>query len=72
MPLQVLFTLLRTTPGLFASFGFPPGQRPVLGAFLLFNAIIGPIDEVECGSWGGVGWGGSAASSLHLAACIWH
>ncbi|EFN56421.1 hypothetical protein CHLNCDRAFT_22375, partial [Chlorella variabilis] len=42
----LLFTLVRTSPSLFASFGFPAGQQPALGAFLLFNAVIGPFDEV--------------------------
>lgn len=41
-----LFTLARTTPGLFASFGFAPDERPALGAFLLFNYLLGPVDEV--------------------------
>lgn len=41
-----LFTLVRNAPGVFESFGFAAGERPVLGAFLLFQSLIGPLDEV--------------------------
>ncbi|KAL4448266.1 hypothetical protein ABPG75_005485 [Micractinium tetrahymenae] len=41
-----LFTLVRNAPGVFASFGFAAGERPALGAFLLFQNLIGPVDEV--------------------------
>lgn len=41
-----LFALSRGAPGLFASFGFPPDQRPALAALILFQMIIGPVDEV--------------------------
>lgn len=46
-----LFTLVRNAPGVFESFGFAAGERPVLGAFLLFQSLIGPLDEV--GGWVG-------------------
>lgn len=46
-PLQMsLFTLLRSSPGLYRSFGFAPGQRPVFAALLMFQELIGPVDEV--------------------------
>lgn len=56
----LLFTLVRTSPSLFASFGFPAGQQPALGAFLLFNAVIGPFDEVS-----GAGRGGRRLGPRH-------
>jgi len=48
----LLFTFVRAAPdsGLFASFGFAAGERPTLAAFLLFNYLIGPVDEVGAGS----------------------
>lgn len=42
-----LFTLVRNAPGVFESFGFAAGERPALGAFLLFQYLIGPVDEVR-------------------------
>ncbi len=41
-----LFSVMRFAPGLYASFGFPANQRPALAALLLFQLIIGPVDEV--------------------------
>ncbi|KAL4421809.1 hypothetical protein ABPG77_001598 [Micractinium sp. CCAP 211/92] len=41
-----LFTLVRNAPGVFESFGFAAGERPALGAFLLFQYLVGPVDEV--------------------------
>jgi STE24 endopeptidase len=42
-----LFSLARFAPGLYSSFGFPPNtHRPALAALLLFQLIIGPVDEV--------------------------
>ena len=41
-----LFAVARSAPGLYTSFGFPPNQRPALAALLLFQMIIGPVDEV--------------------------
>lgn len=41
-----LFTLVRNAPGVFESFGFAAGERPALGAFLLFQYLIGPVDEL--------------------------
>ena len=45
----LVFTLVRSTPALFASFGFAAGEQPALAGFLLFQNIIGPLDEV--GGW---------------------
>ena len=41
-----LFAMTRGAPGLYTSFGFPVDQRPALAALLLFQMIIGPVDEV--------------------------
>ncbi|KAL4518147.1 hypothetical protein Ndes2526A_g01403 [Nannochloris sp. 'desiccata'] len=41
-----LFSLARFAPGLYTSFGFPATHRPALAALLLFQMIIGPVDEV--------------------------
>lgn len=43
----LLFTLVNTSPSLFTSFGFLPGERPALAAFILFQYVIGPLDEVR-------------------------
>jgi hypothetical protein len=50
----LVFTLVRSTPALFASFGFAAGEQPALAGFLLFQNIIGPLDEV--GGWAMGGW----------------
>jgi hypothetical protein len=42
----LVFTAVRTTPGIFASFGFV-AEQPVLAGFILFQYIIGPVDEVR-------------------------
>jgi STE24 endopeptidase len=42
----LLFTAVRTSSGVFEDFGFPPGVRPALAGFLLFQQLIGPVDEV--------------------------
>ena len=41
-----LFAVARFAPGLYSSFGFVPGERPALAAMMLFQLIIGPVDEV--------------------------
>jgi STE24 endopeptidase len=41
-----LFSLARFAPGLYTSFGFHSTHRPALAALLLFQMIIGPVDEV--------------------------
>lgn len=41
-----VFATLRSAPGLYDSFLFPPTQRPVLASMLLFQLIIGPVDEL--------------------------
>lgn len=41
-----VFATLRSAPGLYDSFLFSPTQRPVLASLLLFQLIIGPVDEV--------------------------
>ena len=41
-----LFGLIRTSPGMFRSFGFVRVQ-PAFIAFTLFQLIIGPLDEVS-------------------------
>ncbi len=41
-----LFSMARFAPGLYTSFGFPPTHRPALAALLLFQLMIGPVDEV--------------------------
>ena len=40
-----LFALIRTSPGLFRSFGFVR-QQPAFIAFTLFNIVLAPLDEV--------------------------
>ncbi|KAI7842551.1 hypothetical protein COHA_003788 [Chlorella ohadii] len=42
----LLFTAVRTSSAVFVDFGFPPGVRPALAGFLLFQQLIGPVDEV--------------------------
>ena len=32
-----LFTLIRSSPALYQSFGFPPGQLPAMAALILFQ-----------------------------------
>lgn len=44
----LLFAALRNTPGLYESFGFGSHDRPALVAFLLFQILVAPMDEV-CG-----------------------
>lgn len=41
-----LFTLVRNSQQLFQSFGFQT-QHPAFVAFILFNYISGPLDEVR-------------------------
>lgn len=41
-----LFSIVRGAPGLYEAFGFAPGQRPVFAALVLFQSLIGPLDEV--------------------------
>ena len=41
-----LFALIRTSPGLFRSFGFVHAQ-PAFVAFTLFNIVLAPLDEVR-------------------------
>jgi len=41
-----LFSLARFAPGLYTSFGFQASHHPALAALLLFQMIIGPVDEV--------------------------
>lgn len=41
-----LFTFLRSNEGLYESFLFPASERPVLAALLLFQLLIGPLDEM--------------------------
>jgi len=43
----LLFTAVRTSSAVFVDFGFPPGVRPALAGFLLFQQLIGPVDEVR-------------------------
>lgn len=43
----LLFAGMRNAPGLYESFGFTQ-DRPVLVAFLLFQFLVAPMDEV-CG-----------------------
>ena len=43
-----LFTLVRSSAGLYRSFGFVGAQRPVFAALLIFQEMIGPVDEVPC------------------------
>ena len=40
-----LFSLVQNSPGLLASFGFLD-ERPALIKFMLFNYMLGPVDEV--------------------------
>lgn len=42
----LLFAAVRNTPGLYESFGFTK-DRPALVAFLLFQFLMGPVDEVS-------------------------
>lgn len=42
---------VRNTPGVYESFRFPTGVRPALAGFLLFQQIIGPVDEVRPAWW---------------------
>jgi hypothetical protein len=46
-----LFTLLRTHAGLYRSFGFRVGQQPVFAALLMFQELIGPVDEVRSSAY---------------------
>lgn len=46
-----LFTLLRSSAPLYRSFGFRPGQQPVFAALLMFQELIGPVDEVRWSSY---------------------
>lgn len=41
----LLFAAVRNTPGLYESFGFTQ-DRPALVAFLLFQFLMTPVDEV--------------------------
>jgi len=41
-----VFAAARGAPGLFEAFGFAKDQRPALAALVLFQALIGPVDEV--------------------------
>lgn len=41
----LLFAAVRNTPGLYESFGFTH-DRPALVAFLLFQLLMAPMDEV--------------------------
>lgn len=41
-----LFAIVREAPGLFESFKFPAGVKPALASLVLFQALIGPVDEV--------------------------
>lgn len=45
-----LFTLIRSSRGLYQSFGFH-AQQPVMAALLMFQELVGPVDEVSPG-WG--------------------
>lgn len=49
-----LFTALRASPTLASSFGFDPVTSPPFIAFVLFQYLSGPLDEVR----GGRGPGG--------------
>lgn len=42
----LLFTAVRTSSSVFADYGFEAGVRPALAGFLLFQQLIGPVDEV--------------------------
>lgn len=45
----LLFTAVRTSSGVYEDFGFEGGVRPALAGFLLFQQLIGPVDEVRRG-----------------------
>lgn len=47
----VLFTLIRTLPGLFESFGFGPTEKPAFISFALFSIISAPLNEVSGCRW---------------------
>ena len=47
----LLFTAVRTSSAVFVDFGFPPGVRPALAGFLLFQQLIGPVDEARQRAW---------------------
>jgi STE24 endopeptidase len=42
----LLFAAVRNAPGLYESFGFTK-DKPALVAFLLFNFLVSPVDEVR-------------------------
>ena len=71
----LLFTAVRTSSSVFADYGFEAGVRPALAGFLLFQQLIGPVDEVRRGVGLGcrwLGWQCRVGEALADACLAWH